>query len=173
MLKSESVSDDRDQPGIASKELTARQKKKRTAASSDLKKRIHIIADDRGQKSAMVDSLADFKHAHVCIRRLAIGDYQVDGRLIIERITLKDFAPSIIDGRLFTQMIRLANSALRGVLILEGSVGDMLDLGVTSGGHEGGVDHRKRVFSIALGFLPPGAWKDRIEESRALRMDQR
>jgi len=34
-----------------------------------------------------------------------MGDYQVEKRLIVERKTLKDFAVSIIDGRLFKQML--------------------------------------------------------------------
>jgi ERCC4-type nuclease len=41
--------------------------------------------------------------------------------LVFERKTLKDFARSIVDGRLFRQAIRLANSKYKSVLILEGT----------------------------------------------------
>jgi ERCC4-type nuclease len=56
---------------------------------------------------------------------LTIGDFQVDGRLVFERKTLPDFALSVIDGRLFRQMARLAASPLKGVLILEGKSRDL------------------------------------------------
>lgn len=92
---------------------------------------IHIVSDDREQKSEVITSLADIEHVNVCIRRLSIGDYQVDNRLIVERKTLRDFAVSIIDGRLFKQMIRLANSSFVGVLILEGTIKDTVGMGVT------------------------------------------
>ena len=75
---------------------------------------IHIIADDRERKSEVIASLAGFENVNICIRRLSIGDYQIVNRLIIERKTLKDFAVSIIDSRLFKQMIRLSNAASRG-----------------------------------------------------------
>jgi len=47
ILRSEAVSEDRVQPGIASKELTVRQKKKRKSALSDLKKRINARLDEK------------------------------------------------------------------------------------------------------------------------------
>ncbi len=76
---------------------------------------INIIADDREHKSEVIKSLMGIENVEVCIRRLGIGDYQVEKRVIVERKTLKDFAISIIDGRLFKQMIRLANSNSIGV----------------------------------------------------------
>jgi DNA excision repair protein ERCC-4 len=54
-----------------------------------------------------------------------MGDFQVDGRLVFERKTLPDFVLSVIDGRLFRQMTRLAASPLKGVLILEGQSRDL------------------------------------------------
>jgi predicted nucleotidyltransferase len=60
----------------------------------------------------------------------AAGDYIVDRQLSFERKTLQDFAYSIVDGRLFKQAIRLANSKLKAVLILEGTVKDMAAIGV-------------------------------------------
>ena len=81
---------------------------------------IHIIADDRECKSEVIASLLQIEDVDVSIRRLSMGDYEIKNRLIVERITLKDFSVSIIDGRLFKQMIRLANSDSKSVLILEG-----------------------------------------------------
>jgi len=109
---------------------------------------IHIIGDDRERKSEVIDSLAGFENVNVCIRRLSIGDYQVDNRLIIERKTLKDFAVSIIDGRLFKQMIRMTNSTPMGVLILEGTINDTVDLGVPREAMQGALI----TVSIILGI---------------------
>jgi len=92
---------------------------------------INIIADDREQKSEVIRTLSEMENVKLEIQRISLGDYQVDNRVIVERKTLKDFALSIIDGRLFRQMIRLTNSALTGVLILEGTANDTADLGVT------------------------------------------
>ena len=50
ILRNEPVSEDRVQPGIASKELTVRQKKKRKSALSDLKKRINARLDEKQKR---------------------------------------------------------------------------------------------------------------------------
>jgi ERCC4-type nuclease len=92
---------------------------------------IHIIADDRECKSYVIRSLSGIENVDISIRRLSIGDYQIERRVIVERKTLKDFAKSIVDGRLFRQMIRLANSISMGVLILEGTAVDTVDLRMT------------------------------------------
>ena len=93
-------------------------------------KRIHIIADDRERKSNVIQILKDMEEVIVHIERLSIGDYCADNRLVFERKTLKDFSSSIVDGRLFGQIIRLAKSAFKGVLILEGTGTDLSETGV-------------------------------------------
>jgi ERCC4-type nuclease len=100
---------------------------------------INITADDREHKSEVIKSLMGIENVEVCIRRLSIGDYQVDNRVIVERKTLKDFAISIIDGRLFKQMIRLANSKSEGVLILEGTASDTVEIGVAREAMQGAL----------------------------------
>ncbi len=92
---------------------------------------IHIIADDRERKSGVIQSLMDMEDVTISINRLSIGDYCADNRLVFERKTLKDFALSIIDGRLFNQMIRLASSnSTRSILILEGTGKDLVETGM-------------------------------------------
>ena len=66
---------------------------------------ITIIADDREPRDKVIASLMGIKGVTVLIKRLSIGDYKSDNRLVFERKTLRDFAISIIDGRLFKQMI--------------------------------------------------------------------
>jgi ERCC4-type nuclease len=126
-------------------------------------KTINIIADDREHKSEVIKSLMGIENVEVCIRRLAIGDYQVENRVIVERKTLKDFAVSIIDGRLFKQMIRLANSNSKAVLILEGTVSDTVEIGVTREAMQGALI----TVSLILG-IPVLRSKDPSETARLM-----
>jgi ERCC4-type nuclease len=91
---------------------------------------ITIIADDRECKSEVIKSLSEKKDITVEVKRLLIGDYLADNRLVFERKTLNDFAKSIIDGRLFKQAIRLASSNYKSVLILEGTGKDLIETGM-------------------------------------------
>jgi len=83
---------------------------------------VEIIADDREPEKDVVGCLRNINRVSVRVERLRTGDYLADQRLLFERKTLHDFARSIVDGRLFKQMMRLANSRYTAVLILEGTV---------------------------------------------------
>jgi len=124
---------------------------------------INIIADDREQKSEVIRLLSGMENVKLEIRRLSVGDYQVDNRVIVERKTLKDFAISIIDGRLFKQMIRLAGSTLTGVLILEGTVSNAAGLGITREAMQGALI----TVSLILG-IPVLRAKDSTETSKLI-----
>jgi ERCC4-type nuclease len=124
---------------------------------------IHIIADDRERKSEVIESLLQIEDADVSIRRLSMGDYQIDNRLIVERKTLKDFAISIIDGRLFKQMICLANSKSEGVLILEGKISDTAEIGITREAMQGALI----TVSLILG-IPVLRSKDPSETAKLI-----
>jgi ERCC4-type nuclease len=100
---------------------------------------ISIAADDRERKSGVIESLQQIKNVDLSIRRLSVGDYQIGRRVIIERKTLKDFAISVIDGRLFKQMIYLANSRSEGVLILEGTTSDSVEIGIAREAMQGAL----------------------------------
>ena len=124
---------------------------------------INIIADDRECKSEVIESLMQIEDVDVSIRRLSMGDYQIDNRLIVERKTLKDFAVSIIDGRLFKQMIRLANSNSKAVLILEGTASDTVELGMTREAMQGALI----TVSLILG-IPVLRSKDPSETAKLI-----
>jgi len=128
-----------------------------------IKTPINILADDREQKSEVIRALSEMENVKLEVQRLSIGDYQVDNRVIAERKTLKDFAISIIDGRLFKQMIRLAGSTLTGVLILEGTAGDTADLGITREAMQGALI----TVSLILG-IPVLRAKDAAETAKLL-----
>lgn len=51
---------------------------------------------------------------------LNVGDYLIDGGVLVERKTYADFAGSLADGRLFPQAARLAQSPHRPVVLIEG-----------------------------------------------------
>ena len=97
---------------------------------SALKPTINIIIDDRERSQTIHQALIAMEGVSCERQRLAIGDFQVDGRFLFERKTLPDFAVSVIDGRLFKQMTQLAMSPLNGVLVLEGSSRDLKPSGV-------------------------------------------
>jgi ERCC4-type nuclease len=124
---------------------------------------IHIIADDRECKSEVIQSLLQIEDVEVSIERLTKGDYQIDNRLLVERKTLKDFAISIIDGRLFKQMIRLAHSKSESVLILEGTAGDIAYLGITRESLQGALI----TVSLILG-IPVLRSKDPSETAKLI-----
>src|SRR3972149_4997609 len=86
-------------------------------ASSD---RVEGVADDREAESGIVESLRAMRGVSVAMRRLRLGDYLVDGRLLFERKAVGDLVESIVDGRLLSQGVRLAAARYRAVVVLEG-----------------------------------------------------
>jgi DNA excision repair protein ERCC-4 len=124
---------------------------------------INIIADDRECKSEVIEFLMQIEDVDINIDRLSMGDYQIDNRLLVERKTLKDFAVSIIDGRLFKQMIRLANSNSNCVLILEGTVNGTIEMGVTREAMQGALI----TVSLILG-IPVLRSKDPSETAKLM-----
>lgn len=81
-----------------------------------------IVVDNRERCSRVAEALWRLPGVSVAIRRLELGDYQVSDSLIVERKTLADFARSVRDCRLFTQVGRLSrHRKMRTCLILEGT----------------------------------------------------
>ncbi len=91
---------------------------------------VEIVADDREHDSGVVESLRGIANVFVCVERLVSGDYLADRKILFERKTLQDLSRSIVDGRLFKQMLRLAKSKYKAVLILEGIGKDAERMGV-------------------------------------------
>jgi len=115
-----------------------------------LKPTINIIIDDRERSQTIHQALIAMEGVSCERRRLAIGDFQVDGRFLFERKTLPDFAVSIIDGRLFKQMTRLAMSPLNGVLVLEGSSRDLKPSGVRREALQGALITTSLILGIPV-----------------------
>ncbi|MCU7905326.1 MAG: hypothetical protein KZQ76_05595 [Candidatus Thiodiazotropha sp. (ex Epidulcina cf. delphinae)] len=54
-------------------------------------------------RSGIFDLLRAAGEFSIGVRRLEVGDYEVDGRFLVERKTLHDLITSIKDSRLFRQ----------------------------------------------------------------------
>ena len=124
---------------------------------------INIIADDRECKSDVIESLDQIEDVNISIRRLSMGDYQIANRMIVERKTLKDFVASIIDGRLFKQMLCLAKSNSKAVLIIEGTASDTVEIGMTREAMQGALI----TVSLILG-IPVLRSKDASETAKLM-----
>ncbi len=91
---------------------------------------VRIRVDDRERRSALLTVLHQTENVAVTVERLPVGDYEVDGQLIVERKTLLDLVASIKEGRLFAQLYRLLQSPLPCALLLEGSSDDLARSGM-------------------------------------------
>ena len=97
-----------------------------------------VLVDDREGDNAVVQALKAYG-ACLTTQRLRLGDYCLDDALLIERKTLADLAVSIIDGRLFKQASRLADSMYSTCLILEGSAREASELNVSKEAIQGAL----------------------------------
>lgn len=86
--------------------------------------------DDREQRSQLLPVLQATPGVTIAVERLPVGDYEVDGQLIVERKTLLDLVASLKEGRLFAQLYRLLQSPLPGALLLEGTSDDLVRSGM-------------------------------------------
>jgi ERCC4-type nuclease len=111
---------------------------------------IQIIADDRESKSQVIEALRSQNGVEVTVRRLALGDYLLDERLLFERKTLRDFAVSLKDGRLFEQGVRLAASPLQKAIILEGRASDLAESGMRREALQGALINLTLFLGIPL-----------------------
>jgi len=112
--------------------------------------RVSVIADDREKQSGVIQALKEIDNVETKIQRLRLGDYLVDNGLLFERKTLKDFAISIIDGRLFSQTVRLARSAYESSLILEGEANSVAETGVRREAIQGAIITVSLVLGIPV-----------------------
>ncbi len=81
---------------------------------------ITIEIDDRERAAGIKEILYAKEDIIIEERRLFIGDYLINKRIVVERKTVKDFIISIIDGRLFSQASRLKRYAEVQFMVIEG-----------------------------------------------------
>jgi ERCC4-type nuclease len=114
------------------------------------KHNIHVIIDDREANSRTVEEFKKIDGVDIAIQHLALGDYEIDGRLIFERKTLIDFANSFKDGRLFRQASRLASNEKRSAIILEGTSSDLINSGMRREAIQGALITISFVFGLPI-----------------------
>jgi len=109
-----------------------------------------IFADDREAGAGVIEALERIPNVEICVRRLRLGDYEVDGRLLFERKTIRDLSISIIDGRLFSQMKRMVHAPERAVLVLEGKASDVMHSGVSREAIQGALISISVIFGTPV-----------------------
>jgi hypothetical protein len=93
----------------------------RTTTSEAAPNAVHrLVVDHSERQSALVEAVRRSSWFDVQMDRLAAGDYLVNGEAIVERKTIRDLTASLLDGRLFPQVARLAHSPYRSLLLIEG-----------------------------------------------------
>jgi Fanconi anemia group M protein len=110
-----------------------------------------IVIDDREARSAAWRELLERDDVRASVERLAVGDFVVDNRLVVERKTLFDVAFSVRDGRLFRQASRLA--AIRDMqpcLIVEGVERESVELPIPRHAYQGAMVSIALVFHIPV-----------------------
>jgi DNA excision repair protein ERCC-4 len=112
--------------------------------------KVEIVVDDRERPSGVIEALEKARAAVVKIEHLPVGDYCVDGAVLIERKTAADFAQSLIDGRLFGQAGRLSSSALRPAYIVEGTSAEWAGLGVSREALQGALVTLMLIFDVPV-----------------------
>ena len=112
---------------------------------------VRIIVDDRERTAGVAEVLWQRPGVSIAVRRLKLGDYQVNDTLIVERKTLADFARSVRDCRLFTQAGRLTRQRrMRTCLILEGTPDRYPRLAIPKPAFQGALITVSLVFGLPV-----------------------
>jgi DNA excision repair protein ERCC-4 len=111
---------------------------------------VEIVVDDRERPSGVIAELEKADAIVVKVEHLSVGDYCVEGAVLIERKTAADFVQSLIDGRLFGQAGRMASSPLRPAYIVEGTSAEWARLGVSREALQGALVTLMLIFDLPV-----------------------
>jgi len=115
-----------------------------------VKENVQVVVDDRERPSGVVPELEKLGRIVVRIEHLSLGDYCIDGAVLIERKTAADFAQSLIDGRLFGQAGRMAALSMGPAYILEGTSVEWFGLGVSREALQGALVTLMLIFDVPV-----------------------
>jgi Fanconi anemia group M protein len=90
--------------------------------------KIIIFVDSREQASAVNKELFAYKDVKIIMKPLDTGDYILSKDVCVERKTVEDFLVSMLDGRLFPQLINLRQKYAKPLIILEGNKEELFTL---------------------------------------------
>ena len=85
---------------------------------------IIIFVDSREQASNVTKELFK-KECKIIMKPLDVGDYVLSKDVCVERKTVEDFLASMIDGRLFSQMINLRENYEKPLILVEGNMEEL------------------------------------------------
>jgi len=85
-------------------------------------KPVTIIADSRESRAGIAAKLARIPGVTVEQAELSSGDFLIGGGIAVERKAASDFVLSIMEGRLFDQLARMAIEHERAVVLVEGDI---------------------------------------------------
>jgi len=121
--------------------------------------RIIVYADLRERESG-IKGLLEGLGCEVVEKQLEVGDYVPGKEIVVERKSVSDFLSSIVDGRLSKQLINMAESYERPLVIVEGDRDELL---------ESRNIHRNAVIgmltSIALNYRVPILFTESARET--------
>ncbi len=122
--------------------------------------RVTIIVDSRESASPVMRELAKF-NASVKMESLVTSDFVLSDRVAVERKTVDDLVDSIMDGRLFNQLIAMKNSYQIPILLVEGER-------ATSAREISSEALMGAVASVLIDYLIPLVWTKSSEETALL-----
>jgi ERCC4-type nuclease len=137
--------------------------------SSPADDRVRITADDRERSAGVIEALDAMEDVQLSIGRLSLGDYLVEKTLVVERKTVPDLGLSILDGRLFRQVGRLARApAMRPCLIVEGAPEDFDRAAISRPALQGALITATLIFGLPILYS-----NEPVETARLLRIAAR
>jgi len=89
---------------------------------------IIIFVDSREQASTVNKELFGKEKVKIIMKPLDIGDYVLSKDVCVERKTIDDFVNSMVDGRLFSQLMNMRQNYAKPMIIVEGNMQDMFTL---------------------------------------------
>jgi ERCC4-type nuclease len=137
--------------------------------SSPADDRVRITADDRERSAGVIEALDAMEDVQLSIGRLSLGDYLVEKTLVVERKTVPDLGLSILDGRLFRQVGRLARApAMRPCLIVEGAPEDFDRAAISRPALQGALITATLIFGLPILYS-----NEPVETARLIRIAAR
>jgi Fanconi anemia group M protein len=121
---------------------------------------ILIFVDSREQSSNAVRELSKLENVVVKVKQLELGDYVLSDEVIVERKTVEDFLTSLLDGRLFSQLIDLSANCKKPLMIVEGKKQDLF---ILRNIHENAI--KGALASILLDYQVPILFTDSVKET--------
>ena len=128
--------------------------------NEEAKEKVLIYVDTREQASQVVTELQKRGDVFIKVKQLDIGDFVLGEQVCVERKTVEDFLQSLIDGRLFNQLISLAANYERPLIILEGDSQELYSLRNI---HPNAI--KGALSSIALNYRIPMLSTKNLEET--------